>query len=219
MIDKDNLDNQHPHWENTFTENQEMFGTEPSEPAVRAVQLFKREGVTSIIELGAGQGRDTMFFAQQGFHVYALEYTAVGVETITKKATELGLSHLITVIQHDVRDPLPFETATFDACYSHMLFCMAFTTQELETLSAEVRMVLKDNGLNVYTVRNTDDKHYGTGIHRGEDMYEVSGFIVHFFSMEKVEHLAKGYDIVGVARLQEGGLPRELFMVTLRKTN
>jgi hypothetical protein len=77
--------------------------------------------------------------------------------------------------------------------------------------------VIKDGGMNVYTVRNTDDKHYGKGIYRGEDMYEVNGFIVHFFNRQKIEHLAEGYEIVDVSSSQEGDLPRELFMVTLRK--
>ncbi|KYZ77398.1 6-O-methylguanine DNA methyltransferase [Anaerosporomusa subterranea] len=211
------LDSQHPHWEKTFTKNQEMFGTEPSEPAQLCANILKQNGLNAILELGAGQGRDTIFFAQQGFRVYALEYTAIGVETIRKKAEDLGISHLVTVIQHDVKNPLPFENATLDVCYSHMLFCMAFTTLELETLSTEIRRVLNDGGLNIYTVRNTDDKHYGTGIHRGEDMYEINGFIVHFFNREKVENLAKGYEIVDVSRFQEGDLPRELFMGILRK--
>lgn len=217
MTDKDSLDNQHPHWENTFTENQEMFGSEPSEPACLALERFKQEGVTSIVELGAGQGRDTLFFAQQGLHVYALEYTETGAKTIAEKAEKLGLSHRITVIHHDVRKPLPVGDAVFDACYSHMLFCMAFTTEELETLSAEIRRVLRPKGLTIYTVRNTDDKHYRAGIARGEDLYEVNGFIVHFFNQEKIEHLATDYQIVDVSRLQEGELPRELFMVILRK--
>lgn len=94
---------------------------------------------------------------------------------------------------------------------------MALTTAELELLSAEVRRVLGSNGLHFYTVRHTRDADYGTGIHRGEDMYEVGGFIVHFFSREKVEHLAKGYEILSVDEFEEGGLPRKLFRVTLRK--
>lgn len=94
---------------------------------------------------------------------------------------------------------------------------MALTTHELEFLSQEVRRVLKPNGINIYTVRHTRDAHYGTGIHRGEDMYEVGGFIVHFFTKEKVEHLAKGYEIVSIDEFEEGGLPRKLFRVTLKK--
>jgi hypothetical protein len=99
-----------------------------------------------------------------------------------------------------------------------MLYCMALGTPELETLSLEVWRVLKPAGLNIYTVRHTGDPQYGTGIARGEDMYEISGgFIVHFFSREKVEYLAKGFDILSIDEFEEGTLPRKLFRVTLRK--
>jgi len=91
------------------------------------------------------------------------------------------------------------------------------TTDELEFLSQEIRRVLKTGGLNIYMARHTGDPHYGKGIHRGEEMYEVGGFIVHFFSREKVEHLARGYEIVTIEEFEEGGLPRKLFRVALRK--
>ena len=51
----------------------------------------------------------------------------------------------------------------------------------------------------------------------GEDMYEVGGFIVHFFNREKIERLAKGFTLVAVDELEEGTLPRKLYQVTLRK--
>ena len=66
-----------------------------------------------------------------------------------------------------------------------MLYCMALTTPEIEHLSAEIRRVLVPRGLNVYTVRHTRDAHYQSGLHKGEDMYEVGGFIVHFFTRDE----------------------------------
>jgi len=194
-----------------------MFGTEPSNPAKIACEMIKKEDKTKILELGGGQGRDTLFFAQNGIQVYTLDYSESAVRTITNKARELDLSGSITALHHDVREPLPFDDESFDGCYSHMLYCMALTTSELEFLSREVRRVLRPKGLKMYTVRHTKDAHYGTGLHRGEDMYEVGGFIVHFFSREKVEHLAKGYEIVSIDEFEEGDLPRKLFQVTLRK--
>ena len=215
--EKEVLNRQNFHWEKTFANTPEMFGEEPSEPARKAVEIFQEEGKKKILELGAGQGRDTLFFARNGFQVCALDYSETGVQTIRGKVQAQGLAQMVATMWHDVRQPLPFGAGSFDACYSHMLFCMALTTDELEFLSNEVNRVLKPGGICLYTVRHIDDPHYGTGIHRGEDMYEIGGFIVHFFSREKVEHLAKGYEIVDVAEFEEGPLPRKLFRVTLRK--
>ncbi len=195
-----------------------MFGSEVSTPARKAAELLKREGKTNILELGCGQGRDTIWFARNGLHVTALDYSTQGLEAIDAKARELNLSHLIVTKIHDVRKPLPFADETFDACYSHMLFCMALTSAEIEFLAKEIWRVLKPGALNVYTVRNTMDPHYRTGVHRGEEMWEIGGgFIVHFFSREKVERLAKGYEIVGIEEFEEGEVLKRLFLVTLRK--
>jgi cyclopropane fatty-acyl-phospholipid synthase-like methyltransferase len=68
------LDAQWRHWEQTFAERPEMFGEAPSEAARKAAELFTHEGVRTILELGGGQGRDTLFFAHQGFHVSVLDY-------------------------------------------------------------------------------------------------------------------------------------------------
>ncbi len=211
------LDAQRHQWQEAFSETADMFGAASSKPARAAVELFKREGTKRILELGGGQGRDTLYLAQNGFQVDVLDYTEAGLRAIAEKARESCLSERIAIRRHDVREPLPFADETFDACYSHMLYCMALTTSELELLFRESRRVLRQNGLQVYTVRHTGDPHYGTGIHRGEDMYEVNGFIVHFFSRRKVEQLADGYELVDIDEFEEGNLPRKLFRVTLRK--
>lgn len=214
---KEILKGQKDHWNKMFKNNPEMFGRKPSEPARKAAECFKKEGISNILELGGGQGRDTLFFARTGFQITVLDYSHEGIKAITEAANASGLSERVTAQDHDLRAPLPFADESFDACYSHMLFCMAFTTPELEFLASEVRRVLKPGGLVVYTVRHTGDAHYRSGIPRGEDMYETGGFIVHFFSREKVELLAKGCEILGIDRFEEGELPRKLFRVTQRK--
>lgn len=194
-----------------------MFGAAHSDAAVNAAELFRREAVRTVLELGGGQGRDSLFLSREGFDVSVLDYSPAAADAINAKAEASGLTSVLRASTHDIRQPLPFPAASFDACYSHMLYCMALTTPELERLSAEVWRVLKPGGLNVYTVRHTGDAHFGSGLHRGEDMWEVGGFTVHFFTREKVAHLAKGFEIVGIDEFEEGGLPRKLFRVTLRK--
>jgi SAM-dependent methyltransferase len=214
---RDILDAQQEHWQKTFSRCPEMFGGDPSEPARITLEWLKREGKTRLLELGSGQGRDALFFARNGLWVQALDYTATAAEAINDKARKLGLSESVTAIQHDIRRPLPLADESFDACYSHMLYCMALTTSELEFLSREVWRVLREGGLHIYTVRHTNDPDYGTGIPRGDNLYESGGFIVHYFSREKVAHLASGYELLAIDEFEEGKLPRKLFRVTLRK--
>ncbi len=214
---KEALDAQRQHWQKSFTQRPDMFGGEPSEPARIAAAMFQKEGRIKILELGGGQGRDTLYFGSNGFEVHVLDYSDNAIAAIAEKAREQERTGSIKALRHDIRKPLPFDDDSFDGCYSHMLYCMALTMAELEFLSAEVRRVLRPDGLHIYTVRHTHDPDYGLGIHRGEDMYEDDGFIVHFFSREKVERLAKGYEIISIDEFEEGKLPRKLFRVTLRK--
>ena len=208
---------QREHWQTNFSTRPEMFGAAPSEPAIRTAEHLEQEDRRKLLELGSGQGRDTLYFASKGFHVTAADYTQTAVDTITSKAQSAGFAGSVTAVRQDVREPLAFPDETFDACYSHMLFCMALTTAELERLAGEVWRVLKPGGLNIFTVRHTGDAHCGAGFHRGEEMWEVGGFIVHFFDQEKVARLAKGFELLGVVDFEEGGLPRKLWRVTLRK--
>lgn len=141
-MDKKILNAQQQQWQDSFLEMSEMFGSDASSPAVKAAELFATENKTNILELGSGQGRDTIYFSRNGFNVHALDYSDRGLETINESARKLVFSNMITTKVHDVRN---------------------------------------------------------------------------FFSMEKVEHLAKGYEIVSVNEFQEGPLPRKLFYVILRK--
>jgi SAM-dependent methyltransferase len=193
-----------------FAEHPNMLGAQ-SQSGRYAVDLFTREVVHKVLELGAGQGRDTVGFLDAGFDVTALDYEGDALSALEDEAISLR------VAVHDVREPLPFADAVFDAVYSHMLFNMALTMPELERLSSEVRRVLRPNGLHVYTVRHVGDAHYGTGIARGDGMFEHGGFIVHFFDRPLVDHLARGFSTPDVIEFEEGDLPRKLWQVTLRK--
>ncbi len=216
VVDTQAVDGQREHWGATFGANPDMYGTDPSESGLAAAEAFATAGHGSVLELGAGQGRDTFYLARQGMHVTALDFAPGTVETLTSKANAAGLADMVSATRHDIRQPLPLPDASIDASYSHMLFCMAFTTGELERLAGELRRVLRPGGLVVYTARTTADAHFGAGIARGDDMYESGGFIVHFFDRALIDRLAAGFELIDVTDFTEGALPRRLAQVTMR---
>lgn len=194
-----------------------MFGLDPSLSAEKALKLFKEKNIHKIVEIGAGLGRDTLFFAKNSIHTTALDYSPSGIDVINQKTKKNNLSNYISSKLFDVRQRLPFEDNSIEACYSHMLYCMALTTSDLKKLNNEILRILKPGGINIYTVRHTNDGDFQNGIHIGEDLYENDGFIVHYFSEDKVNSLLNGFKNISLEKFEEGNFPRRLFFVVNEK--
>lgn len=216
-VDHKVLDAQHQHWQTTFQANSAMFGNNASQSGRYAIDLLSRNDVGKVLELGSGQGRDTLAFLQSGLTVTALDYAAAALAELTQAAIDASLEEGLSTFVHDIRQPLPFPDESIDAVYSHMLFNMALTTAEIASLAKEVFRVLRPGGWHIYTVRHVGDSHFNTGIPRGENMSEHGGFIVHFFDRELVDQLAAGFTRPALIAFEEGGLPRKLWQVTQRK--
>ena len=217
-MDQKKLDQQSQYWEKSFSIKPEMFGLEPSIAAKIALKLFKEKKISKIIELGAGLGRDSIYFAKNFIFVEALDYSKTSIESITDKSIKLNLTNLIKPKFFDVRKKLPYEDNSIEACFSHMLYCMALSNYDLENLNNEICRVLKPGAINIYTARHTEDGDYKNGIYRGKDLYENDGFIVHFFSKEKINQFSNGFEILDIEKFEEGKFPRKLFLVKNKKT-
>ncbi len=178
-----------------------MFGLEPSEAAKYAKETFENQKVKTffsrkkidILELGAGLGRDTTYFAANSnlIQVTALDYSSEAIKKINKKKIDYysdptmsdgrSAADKITTKVWDVRNGLPYKDKSFDGCFSHMLYCMALTTSEIIKLNKEVYRVLKPGGINIFTVRHTGDGDYKKGKYHGEDLYENDGLFLQIF--------------------------------------
>ena len=216
-MDQKKLDQQSQHWESNFSNKPEMFGLNPSLSAKKALKLFKEKKISKIIEIGAGLGRDTIFFAKNSIYTIALDYSPSAIKIINQKSNKDNLSNYISTKLFDVRQKLPFEDNSVEACYSHMLYCMALTTSDLEKINNEIQRILKPGGINIYTVRHTDDGDFKNGIYIGEDLYENDGFIVHYFSEEKVNSFLNGFKNIYLEKFEEGTFPRKLFFIVNEK--
>lgn len=207
-------DAQRRHWQTTYTAHPGMYGLEPSAAAVYAAGRFRAAGATRLLELGAGHGRDSLYFARQGYVVLATDFSSVGLGQLQATARALSLDRRILSTVHDVRDPLPLAAGSVDGAFAHMLLSMALTTAAIRAAVTELRRVLRPGGTFVYTVRHTGDAHHGAGTAHGDDIWEQGGFAVHFFSRRLVDALAAGWTLEGVVPFEEGDLPRRLWRVT-----
>lgn len=87
--------------ERLYEEQEYYWGKEPSELA-RKLLAYVNGPTKTIIDLGAGEGRDSVFLAKQGYDVISMDITSAGLGKASKLAEEMGTS--LQTIQADVND-------------------------------------------------------------------------------------------------------------------
>jgi tellurite methyltransferase len=78
-------------WARAYEETPDRYfwGTEPSALAREAAALIHPPG--RVLELGSGEGRDSVFLAARGLHVTAVEVSAAGIRKAARLARERGV--------------------------------------------------------------------------------------------------------------------------------
>ena len=74
-----------------------------------------------------------------------------------------------------------------------MLLNMRFSLEDLHFIFSEMNRVMK--GFNFFSVRNQNDKSYGSGVEIDSGIYEINGFQIRFFTEKEIEDLttAEGF--------------------------
>ena len=112
-------------WNKVYQSDSTFFGEEPSNFALLCFNHMKINNIKKVLELGAGHGRDSIFFTSNGLEVEALDYSAFAVELLNKTTKEKRLPLKPHIF--DVKHKLTYPDAYFDGAYSHMLFNMRFS--------------------------------------------------------------------------------------------
>jgi SAM-dependent methyltransferase len=172
-------------WNKVYSNDSSFFGDEPSKFALICYKEFVKHKVQKVMELGCGQGRDSLFFALKGLEVYAIDSSKVAIENLRIKAKGLNLD--IKLKNIDVVKGLPFLNKHFDADYSHMFYNMGFTDDELKFLFNESNRVLKNKGLLSFSVRSDKDIIYRKGTKIAENIYDINSFKIRFFTKQDLK--------------------------------
>ena len=173
-------------WNKVYSNDSSFFGDQPSKFVLIFYENFiKKNKVKKVLELGCGQGRDSLFFASKGLDVHAIDSSKVAIENLIAKTKELNLD--IDLKNINAVEGLPFSTGYFDAVYSHMFYNMGFSDDELKFLFNESRRVLKSKGILSFSVRNDKDIIYKKGTKVSGSIYGINGFQIRFFTKEDIK--------------------------------
>ncbi len=204
------MEGQREHWNGVYSNNDAFFGTEMSPFAKMCLEFLKDKGCKDLLELGPGQGRDSLAFVMNGYNLTGLECSNVACgmlkERIPGMKVRLG----------DVRDGIDLPEESFDACYAHMVLIMDMTPGDIRRVLKSARNVLRPGGYMMFSVRNTDDPAFGKGVNTHHNVWvNDKGFAVNFLTEEEVRGFVDCFELIKIERFDEG--EKRLFGVFLRK--
>jgi SAM-dependent methyltransferase len=155
----------------------------PSIFAEQAIGYFPKEGV--ILELGAGRGQDTIYFAQQGYNVTG---TDLEIKALSESIADLpkDVIEKINVQATDLRRPLKFEDSSFDIVYAH-LSLHYFDTATTERIFEEINRVLKPGGVLAFFTNSVSDPEYGNGTKIEDNFYDIDGVSKRYLDTESAK--------------------------------
>jgi len=145
------------------------------------LQVMLRNGMSSLLEIGAGPGRDSLYFADKGLKVACTD--------LSPEMVRICRQHGLDAHQMDFYD-LKFQDHEFDAVYA--LNCLLHVPKaDLPDVLAEIERVMRPQGLffmGVYGGRESE------GIWEG-DFYEPKRFFSFYTDEELLEVVRRHFEV------------------------
>jgi len=135
---------------------------EPSQALLTAEEELDLQSVDTAIDMGCGNGRNTVYLAEQGIDVYALDFAEEAIAKTQQQLAQSGLSDAVTMFLTDVTEGLPFVDDAVDLIVDSYMSCHLFEEAQLEEYFAEVRRVLSPEGKFYWAGLGTTDEYYNS---------------------------------------------------------
>jgi len=157
---------------------------QPSQFAQRFAQRLVEENKQSVLEVGCGNGKDSLLFAVAGLSVVGIDIVPEAVKMAKQNSTRAGI---IASFQEGNVEELDFSDANFDAVYS----LSVLHATDMEKSLAEIARVLKPNGIAAIFIYS--------------DVQKIDGTTTEFITVDEFIELLKDneFDIVDFSTDQD----------------
>lgn len=118
--------------------------------------LFEWKKFSTILDVGAGIGRHSLLFAENGYNVTAFDSSESGLDIIKERAEDKGIH--VNIEHGDMRN-MPFTDSSFDAILAYHSIYHA-TQEDLPVIIGELNRVVKNGGEIFVTLLSKEDENY-----------------------------------------------------------
>lgn len=158
----------------------------PSEFVKRTVERIKEKGDLRILDLGCGAGRDTLYFANLGYKVTALDLSSKALSLFQKKPKN------VEFICEDMQN-INLPANSFDVVFANLTLHY-FDDKTTRKIIDNITKSLVKDGVLTFLCKSTKDPLWGVGVKVEENVYDDK-YRHHFFDKKYINELLKDYNI------------------------
>jgi len=151
------------HWLKEYSKKgiPSSFRKKPSGAVTYFYDFLEKQGKTGgrILDLGCGKGRNSIFFAKNGWEAYSIDFVPEVIDELKNHAKKNNLK--LTAMCQSVTEKMPFPENHFDVVID--IFCYKHQTdkQNQKKFRNELYRILKKDGLYLLSLAGEDDGFYG----------------------------------------------------------
>ncbi len=169
---------------------------------------FKKSGITSVLDLGCGAGRHSIYLAKKGFDVVGVDSSLSALKLANKWVIAENLKN--AVFTQATMTDIPFRDRQFDSVISVSVIHHALKRDIVKTMN-EIHRIIKENGFFLANLASAFDPRYATGekvetrTYRSLESYEDKRFeeLHHFFTEREIHRLLSCFRRVEVVRMKD----------------
>lgn len=173
------------YWNRFYAERKAKMA--PSSFARDMLTYLKEMKGKELLDIGCGNGRDSLYFAENGLKVTGLDSSESAIGQLNKQYHNPSLQFVCC----DYAETDLFEKPNFDYCYCRF-FIHAITEWQEDILLKQVYKGLRKNGLFLTEVRSIKDELYGRGEPAGRNAFIYDEHYRRFIVKEELEKKLSG---------------------------
>lgn len=159
-----------------------------------------------IVDLGCGNGRDSLFFKKEGLSVVAVDSSQSAIQILLQNNQE---DNICFVCDDFTTSEIVYKQE-YEYCYSRFTIHAISEQQESELIHNVYRALKQGEGIGYFfiEVRSVLDDIYGLGECVGEDEYIYEGHYRRFIRKNKLEKSLKDAGFKIISSLEECGFAK-----------
>lgn len=164
--------------------------------AKNSLSFLKKTNCKTLLDLGCGDGKDSIYFAKNGFSVTAIDFSNEAIKILKKEIENKKNLNIQTKIS-DIKN-LKLNKK-FDVIYSN-LSLHYFDDKDTKKIFNDLKKYLNNEGIIFIRVKSVDDSLAEIGIKHSDNFYKINKKNQRLFSKTTLIYYLSGYRILKIRK-------------------